>query len=46
MKWPLERFKKKHDDYWSSRHLVQRCLDDWVAESQSYEVGFRLMPKR
>lgn len=41
----LERFKKKHDDYWRSRRLIQRCLDDWVDEPQSYEVGFRLMPK-
>ncbi len=41
----LERFKKKHDDYWKSRRLIQRCLDDWINEPQFYEVGFRLMPK-
>jgi hypothetical protein len=41
----LERYRKKHVDYWSSRRLIQRCLDDWGDEPQSYEIGFRLMPK-
>lgn len=41
----LEKFKKKHDDYWESRRLIQRCLDDWNDEPQSYEISFRLMPK-
>ncbi len=41
----LEKFKKKHDDYWRSRRLIQRSIDDWIDEPQSYGVGFRLMPK-
>ncbi len=41
----LDRFKKKHDDYWKSRRLIQRSIDDWVDAPQSYGVGFRLMPK-
>jgi Mor family transcriptional regulator len=41
----LERFKKKHDDYWESRRLVQRCLDDWTEEPQPSDISFRLMPK-
>lgn len=41
----LERFKKKHDDYWRSRHLIQRCLDDWLDDSQPSGISFRLMQK-
>lgn len=41
----LERFKKKHDDYWKSRRLIQRNIDDWIDEPQSHETSFRLMPK-
>lgn len=41
----LERFKKKHDDYWQSRRLIQRCLDDWIDEPQHTEISFRLIPK-
>ena len=41
----LERFKSKHDDYWKSRRLIQRCLDDWVDDSIPSETSFRLMPK-
>jgi transposase len=43
----LEKFKKKHDDYWESRRLIQRCLDDWVEEpQQSSKTSFRLIPKK
>ena len=41
----LERYRKKHVDYWKSRRLIQRSMDDWIDEPQSYEPGFRLMPK-
>lgn len=44
----LERYKKKHDDYWSSRRLIQRSIDDWIDEESSgyIDKSFRLMPKR
>ncbi|MBU0470995.1 MAG: hypothetical protein KKF65_00080 [Nanoarchaeota archaeon] len=42
----LDRFKKKHDDYWRSRRLIQRSIDDWIDEPQSSEISFRLMSKR
>jgi len=42
----LEKFKKKHDDYWESRRLIQRCLDDWIDEPQSPGISFRLMPRQ
>ena len=42
----LEKFKKKHDNYWQSRRLIQRCLDDWVDDPQSSGISFRLIPKR
>jgi hypothetical protein len=29
----LERFKGKHKDYWKSRRLIQRRLDDWVDDN-------------
>ena len=43
----LERYRKKHDDYWRSRRLIQRSIDDWVDDEASEYVGesFRLMPK-
>ena len=41
----LERFKKKHDDYWRSRRLIQRSIDDWIDEPMPSEISFRLMPK-
>jgi transposase len=41
----LERFKKKHDDYWKSRRLIQRSIDDWIDEPQRSYIGFRLIPK-
>lgn len=42
----LERYRKKHDDYWRSRRLIQRSIDDWVDDSMPSETSFRLMPKR
>ena len=42
----LEKFKKKHDDYWKSRRLIQRSIDDWVDEPQHSEISFRLIPKK
>lgn len=44
----LERYKKKHDAYWRSRCLIQRCLDDWIDDETSEYVGgsFRLFPKK
>ena len=43
----LEKYKKKHDDYWQSRCLIQRSIDDWLDDEASDYVGesFRLMPK-
>lgn len=47
----LERFKKKHDDYWESRHLIQCNLIDFAPDCIFYhkieqvEPGFRLFPK-
>jgi len=34
----LERYGKKHDDYWRSRRLVQRSIDDWIDEPQLSEI--------
>ena len=47
----LERYRKKHDDYWKSRRLIQRRLEDFYSEDELFEKewaesGFRLMPKR
>ena len=46
----LEKYRKKHVDYWKSRHLIQRRLEDFYLEDELYhqervEPGFRLMPK-
>jgi len=41
----LERFKGKHNDYWRSRLLIQRSIDDWIDEPQQSQASFRLMPK-
>lgn len=43
----LERYKRKHDDYWRSRRLIQRSIDDWIDDETSDYIGesFRLMPK-
>ena len=40
----LDRYKGKHLDYWKSRRLIQRSIDDWIDEPQSSEISFRLMP--
>lgn len=46
----VEKYKKKHVDYWSSRHLIQRRLEDFYDEDELYpqewaRPGFRLMLK-
>lgn len=43
----LEKYKGKHKEYWSSRRLIQRFIDDWIDdEAPEYaEESFRLMPK-
>jgi hypothetical protein len=43
----LKRFRKKHDDYWRSRRLIQRSIDDWANEESSNYIGesYRLFPK-
>lgn len=41
----LDKYKGKHLDYWKSRRLIQRCLDDWVDDSIPSEESFRLIPK-
>ena len=41
----LERFKGKHKQYWESRRLIQRSIDDWIDEPQPSEISFRLMSK-
>jgi len=40
----LERYKRKHDAYWTSRLLVQRSIDDWIGENTPTEESFRLIP--
>ncbi|MCK4364440.1 MAG: Hin recombinase [Thermoplasmatales archaeon] len=44
----LDRFNKKHEDYCSSRRLIQRSIDDWIDDEASDYVGesFRLMQKQ
>ena len=42
----LERYRKKHDDYWRSRRLIQRSIDDWNDDQIQEESTFRLMPKQ
>ena len=47
----LERYKKKHSDYWRARHLIQRRLEDFYSEDELFseqewtESSFRLMTK-
>lgn len=46
----LERYKRKHAQYWQSRRLIQRSLFDFVDddeffENEHVEDSFRLMPK-
>jgi len=44
----LEKHKGKHTQYWSSRRLIQRSIDDWINDEASDYVGegFRLMPRQ
>ena len=42
----LERYKGKHAQYWGSRRLIQRSIDDWNDESVREESTFRLIPKQ
>lgn len=41
----LDKYRNKHTDYWRSRRLIQRCIDDWIDEPQPSEISFRLIPK-
>jgi len=41
----LEKYKGKHSQYWRSRRLIQRSIDDWADDSNTSEFSFRLMPK-
>lgn len=48
----LERYKRKHDDYWRSRRLIQRRMEEFDPDcifpnkKEQGEPGFRLFPKR
>jgi len=42
----LERYKGKHKEYWRSRRLIQRSIDDWLDEPIREESTFRLIPKQ
>jgi len=48
----LERYKRKHDEYWRSRRLIQRNLIDFDPDcifshkKEQVEPGFRLFTKR
>ena len=42
----LEKYKSKHAQYWRSRRLIQRSIDDWNDESVREESTFRLIPKQ
>ena len=42
----LEKYKGKHKEYWRSRRLIQRCLDDWLDDPIRAEPTFRLMPQQ
>ncbi len=45
----LDKYKGKHKEYWRSRHLIQRRLEDFYNEDElSFEwaePGFKLFPK-
>jgi len=41
----LDKYKGKHKEYWSSRHLIQRSIDDWIDDSIPSEESFRLITK-
>ena len=42
----LDKYKGKHLDYWKSRRLIQRSIDDWLDDPVIAEPTFRLMPKQ
>ena len=42
----FERYKGKHKEYWRSRRLIQRSIDDWTDDPQRAEPTFRLIPKK
>jgi len=42
----LDKYKGKHTQYWRSRRLIQRCLDDWLDDPMMVEPTFRLMPRK
>jgi len=47
----LERYKRKHDDYWRSRRLIQRRMEEFDPDcifphkKEQAESSFRLFPK-
>jgi|GEM_PF-2469870 len=47
----IDRYKRKHTQYWESRRLIQRRLEDFIPDlecasvSDWVEPGFRLFPK-
>jgi len=47
----LERYKRKHDDYWRSRRLIQRRMEEFDPDcifpykKEQVEPSFRLFPK-
>ncbi len=42
----LEKYKGKHAQYWKSRRLIQRSIDDWLDDPVIVESTFRLIPKQ
>jgi len=42
----LDKYKGKHAQYWRSRRLIQRSIDDWTDDQITEESTFRLMPKQ
>lgn len=42
----LDKYKGKHNQYWRSRRLIQRSIDDWLDDPVIVESTFRLMPKQ
>ena len=45
----VRKYKGKHKEYWKSRKLIQRSLNDWVDDNpflEESESRFALMPKR
>jgi len=42
----LDKYKGKHAQYWSSRRIIQRSIDDWIDDNIPSEKSFRLMPRK